>query len=1131
MDLSIKNKKNDLINSEKENNSMFFGVISYLKLFKDKYLFSGTGNFLSIYNIQGNEKLEKKVQIFISEKISKINFFPFLNNNYILTLSGETKFKYSFFFENNFLFQFEEISTKSNDYIMDNILYSYCKIEENKQYLIIGFLNNFIEMYQFDNKDNKFKFIKYIFSTVKCIVYSMAFSLFKNNNSQKNNYDSILVASGTVFRKVILWELEFSKEKNEFIKNENNSLTLSGHKGVIFSVHFYSNNTLCSTSDDRITKYWKFDWDKKVYNFDDYTGHSSRVWDSKIYEPKNILVSISEDATAFVYDLNTKKCIGKLINGHQGWNIRSVEINGEYIWTGGEDGRLLKWKYSNSKLNNDKKDSDEKLKNEKENEEINYEIKNEGKQYELACIKQKQKNFKTSIKIVKFMNDNIVILCTNHGQILGFNIIEKKISIIFYEDKEARVINSLDIIKEYNIIIAGLNDGFIIVLSYDNDNINKATIKSSLIKIFIERITYISHKIFDNDNIEELFIIISTENSKIKICSIKNFKQINIINTLKNKNSFLFFTSPFFSQINCFEIKKIDNNIYSKDKNRYLLFLGDCDGRIYFTQLKKISEHLFLFNNLLKFLPIFKKSIITSIIYSFTQNILFVHSRNNKIKKYIIINEYSSSLFSLKEIESQIFKGINSYGKILFKSIKSFNEEKYYIVGHDGRDLIIYDTWQKKIIHKNDVKGVNKPLDVYLDEKNNKIYYITCQSNFAKILIIKISDKNNNSKDYKNGNLLIVKSYCLPVNGRVIHDINIYPLKYNKYLVFTAGEDTKVKFYYINSIKNIFNVEKNVEFENSIIYLGDFNMHNCAVRKILFIKEISNDFYFCSIGAKKEIFLFKLNIDNINKPKFICISNLSEKKSDRNSKKSKNKVEGNVENSRNMDLCLLNLENNKFKITVTDTIDETSNFIFDLKNEDNNFNINLQKDIIKFTSSNFIPLCIYYCTEKFLLYGQTNGVLRVFNNYKKDDKFFKLHEAGINEIKVYNRKNLEKNIFLIFTCGEDCILVISEFDTNKNEVNIINKIQNIHYSAIKSVDIIEFQQNLIIITGGYDQIINVCLFDLENYLFRVLKKFNSCTSEINSIKGILVKDENKNYFIYIIIGGYGIEYLKYKIEE
>jgi hypothetical protein len=262
---------------------------------------------------------------------------------------------------------------------------------------------------------------------------------------------------------------------------------------------------------------------------------------------------------------------------------------------------------------------------------------------------------------------------------------------------------------------------------------------------------------------------------------------------------------------------------------------------------------------------------------------------------------------------------------------------------------------------------------------------------------------------------------------------------------------------------------------------------------------------------------------------------LSENNLDKNSKKSKDNIEI-VENSRNMDLCLLNLENNKFNISVTDTIDETSIFSFVINNEDNNNtniddNIIINKKIIKFTSSNFIPLCICYCSDKYLLYGQSNGILRIYSNNNGEEKYFKLHEAGINEIKIFN-VSISKNIFLIFTCGEDCNLAISEFDINKKEINIVNKINNLHYSAIKSVDIIKYENNLIILTGSYDQIVTVSLFSLTNYIFKVLKKFQVCTSEINSIKGKLIHNEkNSDSFLYIIIGGLGMELLKFKIQE
>ena len=60
---------------------------------------------------------------------------------------------------------------------------------------------------------------------------------------------------------------------------------------------------------------------------------------------------------------------------------------------------------------------------------------------------------------------------------------------------------------------------------------------------------------------------------------------------------------------------------------------------------------------------------------------------------------------------------------------------------------------------------------------------------------------------------------------------------------------------------------------------------------------------------------------------------------------------------------------------------------------------------------------------------------------------FKLGETGINEIKINSPFfHFDKDIFLIFTCGEDCTLVIGEFiitNNINNILNIINKIKNI----------------------------------------------------------------------------------------
>ena len=145
MEISDKNSIIETNKKMEENNSMFYGVISSLKLFQNKLLFAGIGNFLGVYNIEGKENLIKKIRIFESEKISKINIYKYDDNKtFLLILSGETKIKYSFFNENEFNFIFNEIITKSHDYIMDQFYYSSNDNKSENKYLIIIFINNFI---------------------------------------------------------------------------------------------------------------------------------------------------------------------------------------------------------------------------------------------------------------------------------------------------------------------------------------------------------------------------------------------------------------------------------------------------------------------------------------------------------------------------------------------------------------------------------------------------------------------------------------------------------------------------------------------------------------------------------------------------------------------------------------------------------------------------------------------------------------------------------------------------------------------------------------------------------------------------------------------------------------------------
>ena len=93
-----------------------------------------------------------------------------------------------------------------------------------------------------------------------------------------------IVVAGTVFRVVLVWELE----TGELLRK------LEGHNGVIFDCVIMQNGIVTSVSDDRTVRVWTGDSSVVMY------GHTSRIW--KVREMDgNRVVTVSEDATVRIW--------------------------------------------------------------------------------------------------------------------------------------------------------------------------------------------------------------------------------------------------------------------------------------------------------------------------------------------------------------------------------------------------------------------------------------------------------------------------------------------------------------------------------------------------------------------------------------------------------------------------------------------------------------------------------------------------------------------------------------------------------------------------------------------------------------------------------------------------------------
>ncbi len=133
------------------------------------------GNRLRITNCKNNQTIND-YQIFDNNKITKIKSVGSL-----VLIIGETKI-YSFNLINSKLENKKNYNIKSKDYILEANIFN--------NNLILGFVNNFIEIYENENYKTT------LYSKDRCIIYSM---------SSYVNKDNLIIASGTVFRNIVIW--------------------------------------------------------------------------------------------------------------------------------------------------------------------------------------------------------------------------------------------------------------------------------------------------------------------------------------------------------------------------------------------------------------------------------------------------------------------------------------------------------------------------------------------------------------------------------------------------------------------------------------------------------------------------------------------------------------------------------------------------------------------------------------------------------------------------------------------------------------------------------------------------------------------------------------------------------------
>jgi WD40 repeat protein len=1067
-------------------NRCFHGLISsfcFVNHKEKEYLLAGCGNILKCFILKSdkNELLFTK-QIFDSYKITKIKEFQVLNRLYVFII-GETEIKYLVLHEKQISnLDISSLDCKmniSNDYILEINLIEY----DTKYFLILGYVGNFLEIYSFDpiNAAPDVKFIKRLMCQEKCIIYAMS-------SNKIGNY--LNVASGTVFRNIIIWQVDIQ------IFSTVSHFSLKGHEGVIFDLKFLGENNLTSCSDDRSIRLWTIDYNNRSYQVSIFLGHSSRVWQAQINSKYNILISGSEDSTVKIYDLTSTKIIKEITSTHLGKSIRTLITVDDYLFTGGEDSQIFQWSVPDLlsiKFNTT---------NKKENSLVEKYFDLDTQDNQSKSMKSFVKSFSPAVKFLKFFKNNLYIT-SNHGLVIEYNILTAENKQI-YSDPKFRCINSLVVIEKS--IIFGLADGYIVQI-----NLIKLIDEKYEVQIFNNiRIPFLFTKIINDQKI----LIAGNPLGAIKIFSSEANEDFEF-----NNDRSLYINLGVKSQAGICSCDLV--KIFT---NQFFILMGNNDGEIFYFPIKFIGKRIFIFDEI-KFLKLFNDKVTQIIILNkefdtSTKNKLkldvLISSKDGKIKNLVLNYEDSILInnFSIKEVDSKMRNDITSIESCLIR-----NNNHMILAGHHGRNFVIYDSPTNSILHTYETGGNNRSFDFKLNLDKNCIMYAFSDAKRTNIISVNL----NKCENY-------MSNFNIPLPGRLIHSsILLETLPELPFVFLSIGsEDANIFFYSINKIQR-----------EEMAYLDRFTKHSGAIRKIFLLKaekikqndlfEIS--YYLGSVAACSECFLFKFTIIihsnelKILKTSTTFISDLS--------------VKHVGLDSRNLSISSLALKDEKFWIIYTNTYGNVENYLFNSL-----LNKLIFHSSINLKISNFIPLCSDILdiennnanqANYLLILGLTNGIIIQYlvnyeNNkiYVDDNKtsMFLLHQAGINDIKHHNASN---NRF-IFTCGEDSCIIVSLIDKTF-ELKILYKLNEFHSGPIKSLFLIEqitensnkTFKDLLLFSGSYDQTLGLFTFKPSSNLFTEnslskIKKIKLCLAELNCLSAC-----SHNGEILIACVGQGLE--------
>jgi WD40 repeat protein len=214
-----------------------------------------------------------------------------------------------------------------DDNVLDcRLLQSIAGSENAALTLIIGYAHNFVDLMELEGTEQQTLLQRFYCPEVSAL-FSMSISVDASND--------ILIGSGTVFGKIIIWRPESSEHD---VQSMNKGLTgtilvtAHDHEGVIFRISWSRDRQqLISVADDRTVRLWSLSLSllgskgSTPTMTPRYTGwgHISRLWDAVFLDRGDAkegsmeVATCSEDGTIKLW--NTQGCCVATLQGTISW--------------------------------------------------------------------------------------------------------------------------------------------------------------------------------------------------------------------------------------------------------------------------------------------------------------------------------------------------------------------------------------------------------------------------------------------------------------------------------------------------------------------------------------------------------------------------------------------------------------------------------------------------------------------------------------------------------------------------------------------------------------------------------------------------------------------------------------------